>query len=55
VRKGRKTGIVSTWAEVQKLVNGFPGAQHKSFEVRLDIGGLASRIGGNADAARSSR
>eukprot|EP00798_Chlamydomonas_sp_ICE-L_P027572 gene27572-18109_t len=32
VRKGRETGIFSTWAEVQKLVNGFPGAQHQSFE-----------------------
>jgi hypothetical protein len=28
---GRKTGIFSSWADVQPLVTGFPGAKHKRF------------------------
>lgn len=31
VRKGKKTGIFSSWAECQKQVNGFSGAEFKSF------------------------
>jgi ribonuclease HI len=31
VRKGHKTGIFTTWGQVEPLVKGFPGAQHKSF------------------------
>ncbi|GIL67312.1 hypothetical protein Vafri_20726 [Volvox africanus] len=31
VRVGYKTGIYNSWSEVQPLVNGYPGAQHKSF------------------------
>lgn len=32
VWKGRKTGIFSTWAECEKQVKGFVGAQYKAFE-----------------------
>jgi ribonuclease HI len=32
VWKGRKTGIFTTWAECEKQVKGFVGAQFKSFE-----------------------
>lgn len=31
VRKGRKTGVFLTWAECQKQVSGFSGAEFKSF------------------------
>jgi hypothetical protein len=31
VAVGRETGIFSSWAEVQPLVTGFPGAKHKRF------------------------
>ena len=31
VRNGRKTGIFESWAECQKQINGFSGAQYKSF------------------------
>lgn len=32
VWKGRKTGIFKTWAECEKQVKGFVGAQYKAFE-----------------------
>lgn len=35
VWKGRKTGVFSTWEECQRQVQGFPGAQYKSFTSRL--------------------
>ena len=31
VRTGRKTGVFMTWAECQKQVTGFSGAEFKSF------------------------
>ena len=31
VKKGRKTGVFSTWEECQSMVNGFKGAVYKSF------------------------
>lgn len=36
VWKGRKTGIFTTWAECEKQVKGFVGAQFKSFESEVD-------------------
>ncbi|KAG2439406.1 hypothetical protein HXX76_004763 [Chlamydomonas incerta] len=36
VRVGRKPGIYSDWAEVKPLVDGFAGAQHKSFKSRSE-------------------
>jgi ribonuclease HI len=34
VWQGRKTGIFTSWAECEKQVKGFEGAQYKSFESR---------------------
>jgi len=34
IRKGRKTGIFNTWDECKEQVEGFKGAQHKSFNSR---------------------
>jgi ribonuclease HI len=31
IRKGRNTGIYTTWAECEEQVKGFPGAEYKSF------------------------
>lgn len=36
VRKGHKTGIYDTWSEAQKQVNGYSGAEFKSFKNRKD-------------------
>ncbi|MBN8583242.1 MAG: ribonuclease H family protein [Anaerolineae bacterium] len=36
VWKGRKTGIFTSWAECEKQVKGFVGAQFKSFESEVD-------------------
>ena len=34
VRKGKKTGIFNTWDECKKNVDGFSGAQYKSFKTK---------------------
>ena len=31
VKKGRQTGIYTSWPECQKMVIGFPGAVYRSF------------------------
>lgn len=36
VWKGRKTGIFTTWAECEKQVKGFVGAQFKAFENEME-------------------
>lgn len=36
VRKGHQTGIYETWSEAQKQVNGYGGAEFKSFKNRKD-------------------
>lgn len=36
VRKGLKTGIFDNWDEVKNLVNGFAGAEYKSFSNKSD-------------------
>lgn len=36
VRRGRKTGILSTWAECQESVTGYPGAVFKSFSTKQE-------------------
>lgn len=36
VWKGRKTGIFTTWAECERQVKGFVGAQYKAFEHESD-------------------
>lgn len=38
VWKGRKTGIFTTWAECEKQVKGFVGAQFKAFENETEAG-----------------
>jgi len=32
VRKGRSTGVFNSWAECQKQISGFSGAEYKSFQ-----------------------
>ena len=36
VRKGRQPGIYYSWPEAEKQVNGFPGAEYKSFSLESD-------------------
>ncbi|MDY6323862.1 MAG: ribonuclease H family protein [Catonella sp.] len=36
VRKGRKTGIFTTWADCKAQVDGFSGAQYKSFPTEAE-------------------
>ncbi|TPR18234.1 ribonuclease H family protein [Apilactobacillus timberlakei] len=36
VKKGRKPGIYQTWSDTQKQVNGFSGAQFKSFATKKE-------------------
>ena len=49
VRTGRKTGVFLTWAECQKQVTGFSGAEFKSFPTMEDAQAFA---GANAGASR---
>lgn len=36
VRKGRKTGVFHSWAECQAQINGFSGAEYKSFKTNQE-------------------
>lgn len=36
IRKGKKPGIYLTWAEAQKQIHGFSGAEYKSFTTRQE-------------------
>lgn len=36
VRAGKKAGIYSTWDECKKMVDGYSGAQYKSFKTKKD-------------------
>ena len=40
VRKGRKTGIFTTWDECRAQVHGFPCAEYKSFLTMEDAKGF---------------
>ena len=57
VRKGRKTGVFATWAECQKQVTGFSGAEFKSFgtmeEAKAFVGGESAQAapGNKGDTA----
>ncbi|GEK92118.1 ribonuclease H1 domain-containing protein [Alkalibacterium kapii] len=42
VKKGRKTGIYSTWTEASKQVSGFSGAQFKSFQSKDEAAAYVS-------------
>jgi ribonuclease HI len=41
VRKGRQTGVFETWAECQKQIIGFSGAEFKSFPTRAEAQAFA--------------
>lgn len=47
VRKGRKTGVFLTWAECQKQVTGFSGAEFKSFPTMEEAKAFAGVNGGS--------
>ena len=36
VWKGRRTGIFSSWAECEAAIKGYPGAEYKAFESRVE-------------------
>ena len=44
VRTGRKTGVFMTWAECQKQVTGFSGAEFKSFPTMEEAQAFAIHI-----------
>ena len=39
VRKGKKTGIFNTWDECKEQVNGYSGAEYKSFTLKEEAEG----------------
>ena len=41
VRTGKKPGIYNTWEECKAVVDGYPGAQYKSFKTREEADRLA--------------
>ena len=51
VRSGRKTGVFLTWAECQKQVTGFSGAEFKSFPTMEEAKAFAGADGGIENAA----
>ena len=53
VWKGRKTGIFTTWAECEKQVKGFVGAQYKSFATSAQAEAARTAICGPWDAKRA--
>lgn len=60
VRAGRKTGLFDTWSECKKQVDGYGGAQFKSFETRREAEAYLGishseyeRGGQNTDASTS--
>lgn len=56
VWKGRQTGVFDTWAECQQQVQGFPGAEYKSFATRAEAerayAGRYADFAGRPDAPR---
>ncbi len=48
VRKGRKPGIYQTWAECQKQISGFSGAEYKGFRTMEEA---KAYVEGGSDAA----
>lgn len=53
VRKGREIGIFDTWAECQKQVTGFSGAEYKSFTAREEALQFIEGIEGNKASEKS--
>ena len=50
VRSGRKTGVFMTWAECQKQVTGFSGAEFKSFGTKAEAEAFAGINSNSAEA-----
>ena len=53
VRQGRKTGVFLTWAECQKQVTGFSGAEFKSFGTMDEAKAFAGVSTGTSDTEMS--
>ena len=50
VRKGRITGVFDTWEACKEAVEGYPGAQYKSFSTKMEAEGYTEKdsvTGGN--------
>ena len=45
VRTGKKPGIYNTWEECKAVVDGYPGAQYKSFKTREEAEAFAGVSG----------
>ena len=54
VWQGRETGIFTDWPTTQKLVAGYPGAKHKSFESRVEAEAAFAKGGGPAPRPQSA-
>ena len=54
VKKGRKTGIFTTWAECQKQVSGFPKAEFKSFISKQEADNWLKEIKSSNENRRKS-
>ena len=54
VKKGRKTGIFTTWAECQKQVSGFPKAEFKSFISKQEADSWLKEIKSSNENRRKS-
>lgn len=54
VWQGRETGIFTDWPTTQKLVAGYPGAKHKSFESRVEAEAAFAKGGGPAARPQSA-
>ena len=54
VKKGRKTGIFTTWAECQKQVSGFPKGEFKSFMSKQEAENWLKEIKSSNENRRKS-
>ena len=52
VRKGKKTGVFTSWDECSASVSGFPGAQYKGFSTKEEAGAWLAE-GRRAERLRS--
>ena len=52
VRKGRDTGVFRTWAEAKPLVDGYSGAEFKSFKQRADAVAYVAEPRGDSSNAK---
>ncbi|XP_064383277.1 uncharacterized protein LOC135331917 isoform X2 [Halichondria panicea] len=54
VRRGRKTGVYTSWDKCQAQVNGFSGAVFKGFSTKSEAEAYAKTTGGYSAVARST-